>query len=176
MEINAAVNDYTIRGIRKEDNAELAEMIRSVFREFNVVRPRTVYDDPTTDDLFAVFQRERSAFFILEKDKRIVGCAGVFPTDGLPENCCELVKFYLTPETRGKGLGKKLMEKSFEAARQCGYVHMYLESFPEFMTAVSLYKNAGFRILDTPMGNSGHAGCTVWMIKDLVMQAKGMDA
>jgi len=30
-----------------------------------------------------------------------------------------------------------------------------------------MYKMAGFRSIDHPMGNSGHFGCDIWMIKDL---------
>jgi putative acetyltransferase len=158
---------HSIRKIKKEDNAELADMIRSVFREYGVVRPNTVYDDPTTDELSELFMRERSALFILENENKIVGSAGIYPTPGLPDNCCELVKFYISPWSRGKGYGKMLMEKCFEAAKDVGYENMYLESFPEFMTALGLYKKAGFEMLPAPMGNSGHTGCQVWMIKQL---------
>lgn len=161
------MENFIIRDIKKEDNRELAEMIRSVFREYGVMRPNTVYDDPTTDDLYSLFKNDRSVLYILEKDNRIVGSAGIYPTVGLPGNYCELVKFYISPQSRGKGYGRQLMEKCFESAIALGYTNMYLESFPEFMTALGLYEKAGFNLLDTAMGNSGHTGCSVWMHKKL---------
>jgi putative acetyltransferase len=51
---------------------------------------------------------------------------------GLPKNCTELVKFYITAKSRGKGIGKLLMEKSIESAKEMGYSAIYLESLPDF--------------------------------------------
>jgi putative acetyltransferase len=142
-------------------------MIRSVFHEFGVVRPNTVYDDPTTDDLYALFREPGSVLYVVEVEGEIAGSGGVFPTKGLPENCCELVKFYLSPSSRGQGLGKELLSMCMTAAREKGYTMMYLESFPEFVAALGLYRKAGFRFLDKSLGTSGHTGCNVWMIKEL---------
>ena len=43
-------------------------------------------------------------------NNKILGCCGVYPTSGLPEQCVELVKFYLPKESRGKGIGKKAIQ------------------------------------------------------------------
>ena len=59
------------------------------------------------------------------------------------------------------------MEKCFESAKQYGYRQLYLESLPELEKAVSMYIKAGFRFINHPLGNSGHFGCNIWMIKDL---------
>jgi putative acetyltransferase len=32
---------------------------------------------------------------------------------------------------------------------------------------MSVYERAGFRYLDAPLGDTGHFGCDVWMLKDL---------
>ena len=95
---------YTIRNIAKRDNKQLSHIIRSVLSEFKANKPGTVYYDPTTDDLFTLFQTSRSAYFVAEMNDEIVGGAGVFPTPDLPEGCCELVKLYLLPQARGKGV------------------------------------------------------------------------
>jgi len=155
------------RKIRKEDNKELAELIRRVFREFKINRPGTVYTDPTTDDLYSVFLYPKSDYWIAEYNNRIIGGCGVYPTDGLPEGCAELVKFYLLPEARGKGIGRQLMEMSFESSKQLGFKQIYLESFPELGKAVGMYEKAGFKALEKQIGNSGHYATTIWMIKDL---------
>jgi putative acetyltransferase len=97
----------------------------------------------------------------------IIGGCGVYPTSGLPEGCAELVKFYLTSSFRGKGIGWKLMEKTFESAKEFGYKKLYLESLPELGKAISLYERAGFKKISTHLGNSGHFGCDIWMLKDL---------
>ncbi|WP_018477181.1 GNAT family N-acetyltransferase [Pontibacter roseus] len=156
-----------IRPIQPTDNAPLAALIRQVFREFKIDRPGTVYTDPTTDALYELFQQPASAYFVAEEDGKIIGGCGVYPTDGLPAGCAELVKFYLSAEARGKGIGQQLMQQSIAAARELGYKQLYLESFPELARAVSMYEKAGFRPLPHAMGNSGHFACTIWMLKDL---------
>jgi len=157
-----------IRNNRKEDNETLAKIIRASFEDFEVKSTcGTVYTDPTTDDLFSLFQTEKSALFVAEENGTILGCCGIFPTDNLPENTTELVKFYLTKEARGKGIGKLLMEKSVEKAKELGYQQVYLESLPEFSKAVSIYEKQGFQYLTKALGDSGHSGCNLWMIKNL---------
>jgi putative acetyltransferase len=159
--------NISIRPIQAADNAPIASIIRRTLAEFGANKPGTVYYDPTTDDLFKLFSAPGSAYFIAEVDGNIVGGSGVFPTYGLPEGCCELVKLYLLPEMRGQGLGLMLMEKCFQKAIDFGFSEMYLETMPELRTAIGLYEKTGFTYLTGPMGQSGHFGCDLWMIKHL---------
>lgn len=159
--------DIIFRHIEERDNQEIADLIRTVFREFNIHRPGTVYFDPTTDKLYELFRKAGSEYWIAEEDNVIIGGCGVYPTPGLPEGCAELVKLYLSASKRGRGIGRQLMEKTFYSARENGYRKLYLESLPELSRAISLYEKAGFKFIDGPMGNSGHFGCNIWMLKDL---------
>jgi len=159
--------DIIFRQIEEKDNKEIADLIRTVFREFNIHRPGTVYFDPATDNLFELFRASGSEYLIAEEDGIIIGGCGVYPTPGLPEGCAELVKFYLSASQRGKGIGWTLLEKSFDYAKKSGYRQMYLESLPELSRAITLYEKAGFRFIEGPMGKSGHFGCNIWMLKDL---------
>jgi putative acetyltransferase len=155
------------RNIEKGDNKEIAELIRTVFREFKIDKPGTVYFDPTTDNLFELFSLKGSEYWIAEENGVIIGGCGVYPTPGLPEGCAELVKLYLAASSRGKGIGWRLMNKTFESAKKIGYRQLYLESLPELGKAISLYERAGFKNIPGPLGNSGHFGCNIWMTKDL---------
>lgn len=162
-----ADNTCSIRKITQEDNKQLAFIIRSVLAEFKANKPGTVYYDPTTDDLSALFQTINSAYFVATIDNEIVGGSGVYPTPNLPDGYCELVKIYLSPAARGKGIGKALMQQCFSTAKELGYTSIYLETMPELSTAVGMYKQIGFKCLKGPLGNSGHFGCDIWMLKDL---------
>ena len=75
----------------------------------------------TTDALFELFQTPKAELWTAELDGEIVGCCGIYPTKNLPKGCVELVKFYLAKAARGKGIGKLLMEKSLEVAKEYGY-------------------------------------------------------
>lgn len=156
-----------IRKVNKGDNLHIAKVIRQVFVEHDAPQQGTVYSDPTTDSLFELFQAEKSLLWVAIIDNEIVGCCGIYPTLGLPKNCAELVKFYLTAKSRGKGIGKTLMEKSIESARKFGYSELYLESLPVFSKAVSIYEKQGFLKLEKPLGQSGHTSCNIWMLKKL---------
>ena len=158
----------TIRTIQPEDNAVLAKIVRDTLAEFGANKPGTVYYDPTTDHLFEVFNSTHdSIYFIAEKDGSMLGGAGIYPTEALPEATCELVKMYLKPEARGIGLGRTLIEKCLASAKELGYTQVYLESMPELKKALSVYEKFGFEYLKGPMGNSGHTGCDLWMLKKL---------
>ena len=97
----------------------------------------------------------------------MLGGCGIYPTTGLPEGYAELVKLYLSADARGKGIGNELMQKSMESAKETGYTHLYLESFPDLSKAVSLYVKNGFMHLEKALGCSEHYACTIWMEKKL---------
>jgi len=157
-----------IRPIEKSDNPLLSKIIKDIFIEFEAPKMGTVFSDPTTNDLFKVFEKDRSICWIGEIEGKVMGCCGIYPTSGLDENCCELVKFYLHKEARGQGLGRALLKQCEASAINLGYEEIYIESLPEFEKAVGMYEEAGYRWLDKAIGDSGHFGCTVYMIKDLV--------
>jgi putative acetyltransferase len=156
-----------IRPIEPGDNQALAKVIRGALSEFGANKPGTVYFDPTTDALYELFRTPGSYYYVAIQDNQVVGGCGIFPTDNLPEGMCELVKLYVTKEARGTGLGKQLMEQSMSWAKANGYTQVYLESMPELAKAVSIYEKIGFKSLDGPLGDSGHCGCDIWMLKEI---------
>lgn len=156
-----------IRPIEPSDNPVIATIIRDTLREFGANHPGTVYYDPTTDALYELFQKERSVYNIAEINGKIVGGGGIYPTDGLSDDTCELVKMYLLPEARGTGLGSQLIALCLEQAKANGFKKVYLETMTELKAALKVYARMGFTYLDGPMGNSGHFGCPLWMIKEL---------
>lgn len=156
-----------IRKVRKTDNVKLARIIRGVFDEHGAPKEGTVYTDPTTDELYEQFEIENSVLWVAETNEGVVGCCGIYPTKGLPIGCAELVKFYLDQNARGKGVGKELMERSVNSAKEMGYKELYIESLPHYEKAVNMYRKQGFKSLNAPLGDSGHVTCNIWMLKHL---------
>ena len=159
--------DIIYRKIETIDNKILATIIRSIFVELNIPTEGTVFTDPTTDDLHKLFDTPKATLWVAQEGEKVLGCCGIYPTDSLPVGCAELVKFYLAPDARGKKIGKTLFEKSLATAVDFGYTSIYIESFPQFIDAIKMYKKFGFTYLTNPLGNSGHFGCNVWMLKKL---------
>lgn len=156
-----------IRPIEQRDNKKIADIIKTVCREYKVDWPGTVYTDPTTNDIYELFKTPRSAYWVAEENGKLIGGCGIYPTDGLPKHFAELVKFYLLPGSRGKGIGKKLMAKNFVSAIALGYEYLYLKSIPEFDSALGLYEKAGFEQLEAALGSLEDLVCNIWMVKRL---------
>lgn len=162
-----SLTSITIRTISPEDNVELAVVIRATLKEFGANRPGTVYFDPTTDKLYELFQTPKSFYQVAIHEGHVIGGGGIFPSDGLPEDTCELVKMYLHPAYRGIGLGSKLIQDCLNQAAAAGFKKVYLETMPELKEALRTYEKFGFKYLSAPIGNTGHFGCDLWMLKEL---------
>lgn len=161
------MENYSIRKISKEDNAAVAQLIRSVFDEMDIPKVGTAYEDPYLDLMFEEYSKPRSVYYVVEHNDRIVGSAGIAPLANEAVSICELQKMYFLPETRGMGIGTEMMEVCLQSARNFGYEKCYLETMPFMHGAQKLYKKTGFENIDGPMGSTGHSSCPVWMLKDL---------
>lgn len=158
---------FQIRRIKESDDAALARIIRGSLEEFKANKPGTVYFDKATDYLSQGFQIKSSGYFVVEVNDEVAGGGGFYPTEGLDRDTCELVKMYLSSFFRGKGYGQLLLTKCLEEAKLHGYKNMYIETLPELTNAIGLYKKNGFQFLKSPLGNSGHTGCDIWMLRTL---------
>lgn len=156
-----------IREIKKEDNAAIAQVVRTVLIELNVPKVGTAYADPHLDFLFETYSGPKAIYYVIENDGKIIGGAGVMQLENEERNICELQKMYLLQEARGLGLGTKLMEKCLQSAKDFGFENCYLETMPYMEDAQVLYKKSGFEYITAPLGNTGHTSCPVWMLKEL---------
>jgi putative acetyltransferase len=159
--------NVTIRTVLPTDNASLASLIRAVFHEFDAPKEGTVYSDPSTNNLYSLFEQEGAALFVLEASGAALGCCGIYPTAGLPLGCAEVVKFYFSPQIRGKGWGLKLLLHCEEWAKEQGYDALYIESLAHFKQALRLYEKLNYQVLETPLGAGEHPGCDLWYSKNL---------
>lgn len=156
-----------LREIRKEDNPQVSEVIRTVLDAFGVPKVGTAYADKALDYMFEHYDKPKATYFVVEEDDKIIGCAGVAQLDNYGGNICELQKMYFLEAARGRGLGKAMITICLERAQEFGFEACYLETMPYMETAQKLYKQMGFEYLDRPLGNTGHYSCPVWMLKKL---------
>ena len=161
------LSQIQIRPIQLADNTGIAQVIRTTLKEFGANKPGTVYFDSSTDHLFELFQVPGAMYQVALLEGEIVGGGGIYPTEGLPADTCELVKMYVLKKVRGIGLGRDLIQKSLDYAKETGYKKVYLETMPELQQALATYQKFGFKYINQPLGNSGHFGCDLWMLKEL---------
>jgi putative acetyltransferase len=157
----------TIREIQSDDNKQITNVIRQVFISDDYPKTGTAFADSQLDFMFETYDKQKSIYFVVEIDGKIVGGAGVSQLDNSEENICELQKMYFLQEARGKGIGFEMIQKCLAKAKEFGYEKCYLETLPEMLAAQSLYKKVGFEYLCAPLGGTGHTSCPVWMIKSL---------
>lgn len=153
---------FAIRPVQKGDNVQLARVIREVMTEFKAVGEGYSINDPEVDDIFTNYRNDRSCYFVLVCDERVVGGGGIGPLAGGDKFTCELRKMFFLPEARGFGLGRRLLSQLMDEARHRGYRMCYLETLERMWQANELYCKNGFSRLDKPLGKTGHCSCDRW--------------
>lgn len=143
---------YTIRPIMASDDRKMAQIVRDNLKKFHLDIPGTAYFDKELDSLSMFYNRlpeKRSYFIVIDEKGTVAGGGGVAEFEGFC-NCAEVQKLYLTDATKGKGLGKKLMQEIENFARAAGYEFLYLETHSNLGTAIGLYEKLGFHQIDKP--------------------------
>lgn len=145
----------------------MAHIIRSVGEEFGAVGEGFGPGDLEVDNLSASYTKETKSLYVVACiENKIVGGCGIAEFDN-QNKICELRKLFLLPEARGHGIGKQLVLKCLEYAKQNDFTHCYLDTLKTMVAARKLYEQLGFSYLDKPIEGVVHTGCDVWMIKVL---------
>jgi ribosomal protein S18 acetylase RimI-like enzyme len=87
------------------------------------------------------FPTERETIRIVELDGEHAGSIGL-SDEGDGEAAIRWV--VLSPEVRGKGLGRRLLGAMLAFAEDQGYRRVWLETFSELTVAAQLYRECGF--------------------------------
>ena len=161
------MSNFSIRPILADDDAAMAAVIRTVMPEFGATGSGFAISDPEVDWMSRAYSAPRHAYFVLERDGRVLGGAGVAPLAGGDADVCELRKMYFLPEARGSGAGAAMMARCLDAARGFGVTRCYLETLTGMDAAMRLYERSGFHRIDGPMGATGHGGCNRFYLLDL---------
>ena len=161
------MSGFSIRPITTADDAAMAAIIRGVMPEFGATGDGFAINDPEVDWMHRAYSRPRCAYFVVEREGRVVGGGGVAPLDGGDEDVCELRKMYFLPEARGIGAGAAMMDRCLAAAREIGFRRCYLETLTGMDAAMRLYERSGFRRIPGAMGATGHGGCNTFYLLDL---------
>lgn len=83
----------------------------------------------------------RERIWIAESDRQIVGCVAI--VEERP-HVAQLRWFLVAPETRGAGLGRRLLDEAVAFSRDVAYEEIILWTVSALETAARLYRRAGF--------------------------------
>ena len=96
-------------------------------------------------DKFTKIRPPKGIIYIVESEGKTIGMGALSPLD---KGVGEIKRMYIRPEYRGKGIGRTLLTKLLNKAKEFGYTSLCLES-QDFMTvAHKLYKSMGFQETD----------------------------
>ena len=92
-----------------------------------------------------------------------IGCVAIRPQS--ESHCCEIKRLYVGPAGRGLGIGRALMNKIMQVAREMQYRQVRLDTLSTMAAAISMYRKAGFHEIgayyETPVPD------TIFFAKDL---------
>jgi len=101
------------------------------------------------------YTRPGGALLLAEVNGRAAGCIAVRRFD---RDDCELKRLYVDRPFRGLSLGRLLVEAALEVGVDLGYRRALLDSTPEMVHALALYRDLGFLPI-APYGGPGQALC-----------------
>lgn len=130
-----------IRRATRADTSAAREVVHAILREYGLV-PEPQGTDADLEDLEAGFFADGGTFDVaVTPQGRVVACCGM---KRLPEGRVELRKMYVRAEWRGRGLGRRLLERAIAWAREQGVPRIELETASILREAIALYEKAGF--------------------------------
>jgi len=113
--------------------------------EYNYGISFEIYVGAGMYEFYKNYDPDRDRAWICELDNNIIGFVLLMHREN---NTAQLRYFYLEPEYRGIGLGKKLMQLYMDFLKEKGYQSSYLWTTHELHSAASLYKRHGFRLTE----------------------------
>jgi putative acetyltransferase len=165
--IIAAVSEPAIRPITPADDPAVAAIIRAVMTEHGASGPGFAIHDAEVEAMHAAYQGPGAIYFVIDDGGEVIGGGGIAPLAGGPPDTCELKKMYFLPRARGRGVGRRLLERCLAEARTRGYRRCYLETLESMGAARALYEKLGFRPLAGALGATGHFSCDRYYALDL---------
>lgn len=135
----------TIRSATNADRDQIEELVFGILKSYDLALDRDGTDKDLSDIEENYLARGGVFEVIVNEEGDIVGTVGLYPLD---ETTIELRKMYFDRSIRGRGLGKLILAKMIEKARNLGYLRIYLETASVLKQAVHIYEGAGFKPVD----------------------------
>lgn len=84
-------------------------------------------------------------FVVAKAGDRVVGCGGLrFEGADVPPGAGEIKRMWVDPDTRGQGLGRRLLAHLTDLAREAGLRRLVLDTADDLAAARALYVREGF--------------------------------
>jgi len=134
-----------VRRIRPEEVQTAALVVLAAYEPYTLGP-----DDPYLDRLRDVARRDREAeVYVAVEDGRVLGCVTACPPGSPWRELADVHEgefrmLAVHPGARGRGLGRRLVQRCEQRARDAGATAMVLSSLAEMTVAHRLYRSLGY--------------------------------
>lgn len=135
-----------VRPVETHDIPAVLSLVADVLAEFGLEFGKGSPTDSELHDLPASYSERGGAFWVARQGETLLGTCGVFP---VAPSTFELRKMYLSPSSRGLGLGKRLLDVAVAWTRAHGGTRIVLDTVEQMTAAIAFYEANGFRRDDT---------------------------
>jgi len=138
------------------ETSEHKQQLREIFWEYLQWANRNVNEAFNVNfDIAAILEDDMQtiAKFLPPQGRLLLGeideqIAGIACMKQLDDTVCEIKRMYVRPAFRGRGLGRGLLHRLIDEARQSGYSIVRLDSARFMKAAHALYRSTGFQAIE----------------------------
>jgi putative acetyltransferase len=132
----------SLRPIQAADVPAAIALVRETLSEFGLTFGEGSPTDAHMHGLPGTYRDYGGEFFVaFNQGGELLGTAGVMP---VAPGLYELRKMYLRPESRGRGVGVRLLEACVDFCRERGAKSVVLDTVEEMGAAIAFYEKHGF--------------------------------
>jgi len=146
------LDQLQISKLSDDEAAEVTDLIRHNMAPFQEAGRVLAAIWLRLKDLYGTYEAEGASYLVakLEESGEIIGGIGIGPFAGLSfnERKGAIRDLFVSPEYRGRNVGKRLFHEAMLAAKRFGYESVYLETTPEMVHAQNLFRRFGFRPIE----------------------------
>lgn len=128
-------------------SAEALELLDAYFAERAAGFPAEQGEYRPTYPTSAAFTPPAGVFLLVEDDDDVIGCGGVRriePNPDTNDTRYEIKHLWLTPASRGRGAGRRLLQELERRAHEFGAKELVLDTNASLEAAGGLYRSSGF--------------------------------
>ncbi len=129
-----------IRAFKDSDSKRVKELILSILTT-EYPFDKNAYSDSDLDSIKEVYGGDRNHFFVIDDNGAIAGTVGIKEDD---RETALLRRLFVSPNYRRKGLGKMLIDKALEFAREKKYKSIVFRTTNRMVQAIELCKKKDF--------------------------------
>jgi len=104
------------------------------------------------EEITIQYNQPVGGLILLTTGPEYIGCVGI---RRLENQVAELKRMYIKPQFRKLGLGKILLDRAMDLAKDLGYHKIRLDTLVSLTAAVHLYEKAGFKRIEAYYTNPG---------------------